>query len=224
MRWLFKHSNREEMTKIGDRLVELGYQWRDTWVHSGVGVKGQLNCIYGWGTSYLKVQNDEIYIDYGTSKQYDIFADLNKLFNSEEYAHKDNIKMKHAFSLPLYQNKDLAALITKRAVELGYKPSGDNHQIRVNNALKEVDGRLVFTSVNKGINWNQTVSSYHPDASLQEFLTTDKYKIPTKLPIKVLLNSEYTAEVTDEVVKVGCQQFPVSKLTELVKAVEDYKK
>lgn len=41
-------------------------------------------------------------------------------------------------------------------------------------------------------------------------------------PIKVVLNSEYTAIVDDKTIEVGCQKIPISVLDELVKARDSY--
>ena len=53
-------------------------------------------------------------------------------------------------------------------------------------------------------------------AQLVEMLTPEE--------IKVELNSEYTAIVTKEGVKVGCQSFPTSKIRELAKALDEVEK
>lgn len=57
--------------------------------------------------------------------------------------------------------------------------------------------------------------------NISDLLFTDKYK-PAKQPIKVVLNKDYTAEVTDKEIKVGCQVFSVEKLKELRSAVDRY--
>jgi hypothetical protein len=66
-----------------------------------------------------------------------------------------------------------------------------------------------------GIPWDDRVIG-----NLTDLFFTDKYAI-AKPPIRVELNHEYTAEVSD-VIKVGCTTFTRAALDALNKAVKSY--
>lgn len=118
--------------------------------------------------------------------------------------------------LPCYGNVDLTKALLKRAKELGYI---------VINTVDDCKDRCIVLDdgqcreASHGT-YNIYKMSNFQHISLEEFFFTDKYRI--QQPIKVKLSSEYTAEVTDKTIKVGCTEFPIEKLEELKAALIKY--
>lgn len=114
-------------------------------------------------------------------------------------------------------------LVVNRAIELGYRKSIElrNCQIDFGNVcLNTNDFCIQYVS---GCPYPTIAGLIKANAewiSLEDLLYTDKYKV--RQPIKVKINSEYTAEVTD-VIKVGCTTVDQSKVEELLAAMKKWK-
>lgn len=121
-------------------------------------------------------------------------------------------KMKKQFSIAV-PTLLISKVIQKALFELGFGWISTGTQEETNSRYY---GEKAFINVEGK---KMSISSY-PDyecITLEQLFAMGE---PPK-PIKVKLNSEYTAEVSDEI-KVGCQMFPISILDDLVAARDKY--
>jgi hypothetical protein len=81
-------------------------------------------------------------------------------------------------------------------------------------------GRLLYC-----VATNSSAVSYAvKETTFAEFLSSDEgVSLTTGAPTLIKLNNEYSAEVTDTEVKVGCQTFPHSKVLEIAEAIKNRK-
>lgn len=120
-------------------------------------------------------------------------------------------------------NKSLGEAIHNRLLKLGYSPQNRYSQslatenafcIHLNqntyhfNHIMDV-GSVVFPNALRGL--------------LDDLFNTDIYRCIKRDPIKVKLDDETEALITDEKIVVGCKKFDVSILDALTKAVKEYK-
>jgi hypothetical protein len=114
-------------------------------------------------------------------------------------------------------------LVVNRAIELGYRKNIElrNCQLEYGNVcLNTNDFCIQYVS---GCTYPTIAGLIKANAewiNLEDLFYTDKYK--ARHCIKVKINSEYTAEVTD-VIKVGCTTITQDKFDELVAALKKWR-
>jgi len=113
---------------------------------------------------------------------------------------------------PLNGNSILARAMWDRALELGWRVDGGGGYFD-----KCKDGTIF-------LHYEKIMFSVYDESeliNLNDFFTTDRYRLPPKAKT-VVLNTEYTATVhKNGTIEVGCQKFTVAKAEELVAAYKE---
>jgi hypothetical protein len=135
---------------------------------------------------------------------------------------KENKMTANYVVFPTLGNKVLADLLIARALELGYSEPGYREGCIKNSVSLDLSGGEINHTYNCRKMLEGEVMENHVLGNFYGLMFTDKYKVVR--PIKVVLNNEYTAEVTPNGVKVGCQVFTHQKVDELMKAVNECRK
>jgi hypothetical protein len=105
-------------------------------------------------------------------------------------------------------NQQRIALIAA-LVSLGYTHSSST--------LKEIETQADFENYPMIQLTDGVLDLAWPDRN-QEFCTLEELLVPLKEEVSVFLNKTYTAVISEDGVKVGCQDFPLSVIDELVNA------
>ena len=112
-------------------------------------------------------------------------------------------------SFPINGNTELFNAVYQRLLKLGAKDFvQDIHRTdaKSGSILLLKDNGLSWTYINEN-----TITDL---GDFNKLFSTEEYRLPPK-KVNVKLNDDYTAEITAEGVKVGCQQFSLVKLAEL---------
>jgi hypothetical protein len=126
------------------------------------------------------------------------------------------------YCFPSGGNTKLAEALVHRAIELGYRKCADVREVAADCLCitpESDDSNIYHASSCGGLDGSRYPDDYQRGCLYALFHGTQYAHKGTRVA-SVKLNDNYSAEVSRDTVKVGCQTFPASKIAELAEALE----
>ncbi len=124
---------------------------------------------------------------------------------------------KALYQFVINRNSTLARAVYDRLVVLGYRTSSGAD---ITNSLSMYggsiwdDGTICYAGTSSKV-------KTAPDLDFHKLFNTEEYRFAR--PVSIVLTKDYTAEVSKDGIRVGCQLFTFEKFDELAKAVQQIK-